>query len=105
MHWWSASGPPEWCNGPLAYLEQKQSYSPGHIERRLLEIVEENGRGGEYREEAATMLFWLQAETFDRSGVNDRLALFAADDPRWREVVFMTEKVTVLHENDASSGN
>lgn len=38
--------PPEWCNGPLAYLEQKQSYSPGRIERRLLEILEENGRVG-----------------------------------------------------------
>jgi hypothetical protein len=37
------------------------------------------------------MLFWLQAETFDRSAVNDRLALFAAGDARWRE----TEKVTI----------
>lgn len=79
--------PPEWCNGPLAYLEQKQSYSPGRIERRLLEIVEENGRVGEYREEATTMLFWLQAETFGRSAVNTRLDLFAAEDPRWREMV------------------
>jgi Plasmid pRiA4b ORF-3-like protein len=23
--------PPEWCNGPLAYLDQKQYYSLGHI--------------------------------------------------------------------------
>lgn len=84
--------PPEWCNGPLAYLEQKQYYSLGHIERRLLEIIEyEEERVGNYREEAATMLFWLQAETFDRSAVNDRLALFAAGDPRWRE----TEKVII----------
>lgn len=97
--------PPEWCNGPLAYLEQKQSYSLGHIERRLLEIIEENGRVGEYREEAATMLFWLQAETFDRSAVNTRLALFAAGDPRWREVVVATEKATRPDENDASSGD
>ena len=82
--------PPEWCNGPLAYLEQKQYFSVGHIERRLLEIIEdEEARVGEYQEEAATMLFWLQAETFDRSAVNDRLALFAAGDTRWRE----TEKV------------
>lgn len=84
--------PPEWCNGPLAYLEQKQYYSVGHIERRLLEIVEdEEARVGDYGEEAATMLFWLQAETFDRSAVNNRLALFAAGDTRWRE----TEKVTL----------
>jgi Plasmid pRiA4b ORF-3-like protein len=84
--------PPEWCNGALAYLEHKQYYSLGHIERRLLEIVEdEEARVGEYGEEAATMLFWLQAETFDRSAVNDRLALFAAGDARWRE----TEKETI----------
>lgn len=83
--------PPEWCNGPLAYLEQKHYYSLGHIERRLLEIIEyEEERVGNYREEAATMLFWLQAEAFDRSVVNDRLALFAAGDGRWREM----EKVT-----------
>ncbi len=83
--------PPEWCNGPLAYLEQKHYYSLGHIERRLLEIIEyEEERVGNYREEAATMLFWLQAEAFDRSVVNDRLALFAAGDVRWHE----TEKVT-----------
>ena len=69
--------PPAWCNGPLAYLEQKQYYSIGHIGRRLLEIVEdEEACVGDYREEAATMLFWLQAETFDRSAVNGRLALF-----------------------------
>lgn len=84
--------PPEWCNGPLAYLEQKQYYSLDHIERRLLEIVEdEEACVGDYGEEAATMLFWLQAETFDRSAVNDRLALFAAGGARWRE----TEKVTI----------
>jgi hypothetical protein len=35
--------------------------------------------------------FWLQAETFDRSAVNDRLALFAAGDAQWRE----TEKGTI----------
>jgi Plasmid pRiA4b ORF-3-like protein len=82
--------PPKGCNGPLAYLEQKQYYSLGHIERRLLEIVEyEEERMGAYREEVATMLVWLQAETFDRSAVNTRLALFAAG-PRWRE----TEKVS-----------
>ncbi len=84
--------PPEWCNGALSYLEQKQEYSLGHIERRLLEIVEyEEERVGNYREEVATMLFWLQAETFDRSATNDRLALFAAGDARWRE----TEKGTI----------
>jgi len=78
--------PPEWCNGTLAYLEQKQEYSLGHIEHRLLEIIEyEEERVGEYREEVATMLFWLQAETFDRSATNRRLALFAAGDTRWRE--------------------
>lgn len=75
--------PPEWCNGPLAYLEQKQYFSVGHIGRRLLEIIEdEEARVGDYREEAATMLFWLQAETFDRPAVNGRLALFAAGDKR-----------------------
>ena len=97
--------PPEGCNGPLAYLEQKQYYSLGHIERRLLEIIEENGRVGEYQEEATTMLFWLQAETFDCSAVNTRLALFAAGDPRWREMVVATEKATIPGENDASSGD
>lgn len=76
-----------------------------HIERRLLEIIQENGRVGEYREEAATMLFWLQAETFNRSAVNTRLALFAAGDPRWREMVIATEKVTLPDENNASSGD
>ena len=76
--------PPAWCNGPLAYLEQKQYFSIDHIGRRLLEIIEdEEARVGDYREEAATMLFWLQAETFDRSTVNRRLALFAAGDKRW----------------------
>jgi len=94
--------PPEWCNGPLAYLEQKQYYSPGHIERRLLEIIKENGRVGEYREEAATMLFWLQAE---RSAVNTRLALFAAGDPRRHEMVVATEKVILPDENNAASGD
>ncbi len=84
--------PPEWCNGPLAYLEQKQYFSIGHIGRRLLEIIEdEEARVGDYQEEAATMLFWLQAEMFDRSAVNDRLALFAAGDKRWLE----TEKVKI----------
>jgi Plasmid pRiA4b ORF-3-like protein len=84
--------PPEWCNGPLAYLEQKQYFSVGHIKRRLLEIIEdEEARVGDYQEEAATMLFWLQAETFDRSAANRRLALFAAGDKRWRE----TEKVKI----------
>lgn len=99
--------PPEGCNGPLAYLEQKQYYSLGHIERRLLEIVEyEEERVGAYQEEVATMLLWLQhAETFDRSAVNVRLALFAAGDPRWREMVVTTEKGTVTHENDATSGD
>jgi hypothetical protein len=83
--------PPEWCNGPLAYLEQKQYNSLGHIERRLLELVEyEEERVGAYQEEVATMLVWLQAETFDRSAVNAHLALFAVGDPRWRE----TEKVS-----------
>jgi Plasmid pRiA4b ORF-3-like protein len=82
--------PPEWCNGPSAYLEQKQYFSVGHIERRLLEIIEdEEARVGDYQEEAATMLFWLQAETFDRWAANRRLTLFAAGDTRWRE----TEKV------------
>lgn len=67
--------PPEWCNGPLAYLEQKQYFSVGHIGRRLLEIIEdEEARMGDYREEAATMLFWLQADMFDRSATNRRLA-------------------------------
>jgi len=84
--------PPAWCNGPLAYLEQKQYFSVGHIGRRLLEIIEdEEARVGDYQEEAATMLFWLQAETFDRSAINDPLALFAAGDKRWRE----TEKVKI----------
>jgi Plasmid pRiA4b ORF-3-like protein len=84
--------PPEWCNGPLAYHEQKQYFSIGHIERGLLEIIEdEEARVGDYREEAATMLYWLQAEMFDRSAVNDRLTLFAAGDKRWRE----TEKVKI----------
>jgi hypothetical protein len=70
----------------LAYLEQKQEYSLGHIERRLLEIVEyEEERVGNYREEVATMLFWLEADSFDRPAVNHRLALFAAGDTRWRE--------------------
>jgi len=88
----ACQAPPEWCNGPLAYLEQKQYYSLGHIERRLLELVEyEEEHVGAYREEVATMLVWLQAETFDRSAVNTRLALFAAGDPRWRE----TEKVII----------
>jgi len=85
--------PPAWCNGPLAYLEQSQYFSVGHIGRRLLEIIEdEEARVGDYREEAATMLFWLQAETFDRSAVNDRLALFAAGEKRWLK----TEKVKIL---------
>lgn len=84
--------PSAWCNGPQAYLEQKQYFSIGHIERRLLEIIEdEEARVGDYQEEAATMLFWLQAETFDRPVVNRRLALFAAGDKRWLE----TEKVTI----------
>jgi len=82
--------PPAWCNGPLTYLEQKQYYSLGHIGRRLMEIVEdEEARVGDYQEEAATMLFWLQAERFDRSAANRRLALFATGDRRWQE----TEKV------------
>jgi hypothetical protein len=76
----------------LAYLEQKQYFSISHIGRRLLEIVEdEEARVGDYREEAATMLFWLQAERFDRSAANRRLALFAAGDKRWLE----TEKVKI----------
>jgi hypothetical protein len=75
--------PPEWCNGPLAYLEQKQYHSLGHIERRLLELVEyEEERVGAYQEEVATMLVWLQAETFDCSAVNAHLALFVAGNPR-----------------------
>jgi hypothetical protein len=73
--------PPEWCNGPLAYLEQKQYYSLSSIECRLLEIVEDkDARVGDYREEAATMLFWLQAEAFDRKAVNTRLTLFATGE-------------------------
>jgi Plasmid pRiA4b ORF-3-like protein len=76
--------PPHWCNGALAYLEQQQSFSIGHIGRRLLEIVEdEEARIGDYQEEAATMLYWLQAETFDRSATNRRLARFAAGEKRW----------------------
>jgi hypothetical protein len=75
--------PPTWCNGPLAYLEQKQYFSLGHIGRRLLEIVEyEEERVGNYREEVATMLFWLEADSFDRPAVNHRLALFTAGDTR-----------------------
>lgn len=97
--------PPEWCNGPLAYLEQKQHYSLSYIERRLLEIIEENGQVGEYRDEATTMLFWLQAETFDRLEVNTRLALFAAGDPHWRERAVTTEKETISYENDAASSD
>ena len=73
--------------------------------RRLLEIIEENGHVGEYREEAAMMLFWLQAETFDRRAVSTRLALFAAGDPRWREMVVATEKATRADENDTSSSD
>jgi len=76
--------PPHWCNGALAYLEQQQYFSIGHIGRRLLEILEdEEARVGDYQEEAATMLYWLQAETFDRAATNRRLALFAADEKRW----------------------
>ena len=83
--------PPTWCNGPRAYLEQKQYYFLDRIGRRLLEIVEdEEARRGDYQEEVATMLYWLEAETFDRSATNHRLALFAAGDKRWLE----TEKVT-----------
>lgn len=96
--------PPEGCNGPMAYLEQKQFHSLGHIERRLLEIVEyEEERVGAYQEEVAEMLVWLRADTFDRSAVNVRLALFATGDPRWREMVVTTEKATTFHENDAAS--
>jgi hypothetical protein len=84
--------PPDWCNGPLAYLEQKQYFSIDRIGRRLLEIVEdEEARVGEYREEAAQMLFWLESNLFDRKAVNNRLALFAAGDQRWLE----TEKVEI----------
>ena len=75
--------PPHWCNGALAYLEQRQSFSIEHIGRRLLEIVEdEEARVGDYQEEAATMLYWLQAETFDRAATNRRLARFAAGERR-----------------------
>lgn len=78
--------PPAWCNDPLAYLEQKQSLSIDHIGRRLLEIIEgEEVRVGDYGEEAATMLFWLQAERFDCPAINRRLALFAAGDKQWPE--------------------
>jgi Plasmid pRiA4b ORF-3-like protein len=73
--------PPTWCNGPLAYLEQKQYYSLSHIESRLLEILEdEEARVGDFQEEAATMLFWLQADRFDCFAVNDRLTLFATGE-------------------------
>ena len=76
--------PSESCNGALAYLEHKQYFSIGYIGRRLLEIMEdEEARVGDYQEEAATMLYWLQAETFDRAATNRRLALFAADEKRW----------------------
>jgi hypothetical protein len=40
-------------------------------------------RVGDFQEEAATMLYWLQAETFDRSATNRRLALFAAGEKCW----------------------
>jgi hypothetical protein len=84
--------PPEWCNGVLAYLEQKQYYSISHIGRRLLEIVEDGeARVGDYREEAATMLYWLQVDRFGRAAANRRFALFTAGDTRWRE----TEKVKI----------
>jgi hypothetical protein len=84
VHWWSASGPPHWCNGAFTYLEQQQFFPIGHIGRHLLEIVEdEEARVGDYQEEAATMLYWLQAETFDRAATNRRLARFAAGEKRW----------------------
>jgi hypothetical protein len=86
------SAPPDWCNGPFAYLEQKQYFSIDRIGRRLLEIVEDGeARAGDYREEVTTMLFWLEANLFDRKAVNHRLALFAAGDQRWLE----TEKVEI----------
>ncbi len=84
--------PPDWCDGPFAYLEQKEYFSIGRIGRRLFEIVEdEEARVGNYREEVATMLFWLEADLFDRQAVNHRLALFAAGDKRWLE----TEEVRI----------
>jgi hypothetical protein len=80
--------PPEGCGGPYGYLEQKQFFSLGHIGSRLMEMVEdEESRVADYREEAATMLYWLQADTFDRQAANKRLALYAAGGERRPEKV------------------
>jgi hypothetical protein len=41
----------------------------------------------DYRDEIAAMLYWLQADIFDRQAANQRLALYAAGDKSWHEKV------------------
>ena len=76
--------PPDRCGGVVGYLEQKRSFSPVHITSRMLEIIEdEEARVADYWEEFVAMRYWLHAETFDRTLVNRRLALYVAGDERW----------------------
>ena len=50
----------------------------------MLEIIEdEEARVADYWEEFVAMRYWLHAETFDRTLVNRRLALYVAGDERW----------------------
>lgn len=86
--------PPERCGGVVGYLEQKRHFSPIHIAERMLEIIEdEEAKVSDYWDEFVEMRYWLHANTFDRTLINRRLALYAVGDERWqstdKEVLFL----------------
>jgi hypothetical protein len=78
------AAPPEDCGGPERFLALKHHFNEGYIWSRLLEMIDEHGPVGDYREERHTFLYWAGVGKYNRRTANKRLKLYAAGDDEWR---------------------
>jgi len=84
------TSPNESCDGPLAYMEFKQSYSPFLIESRILDILFDEELSNEEKiedtqQQIETFHYWSNTEEYDKSTINKRLKSFALKEENWKE--------------------
>ena len=82
----SRAAPPENCAGPWAFMSLKQKYSLFYIERRLLEILNDEEEFEYCQEEINSFKYWLKVEEFDRQTVNKWLKCYGSGEKGWEEV-------------------
>lgn len=79
---WQA--PPEGCGGPWQYMERRQ-YAPWRIAERLSEVLEDPEEDiYEHLAELRELVYWQQANKFDRHSVNRQLRHYADDPAQWQ---------------------